>query len=198
MDSPLMKLLHLDSSIQGDASASRHLSAAVVDRLQALHPALDIAYRDLAADPLPHIVPAGFATPEAAALLDQFLAADILVIGAPMYNFGLPSQLKAWFDHILVAGRTFRYTEAGAEGLAGGKRAIVALSRGGFYSEGHPGAAFEHAQSHIGGMLGFIGIQPEFVVAEGVAFGPEQRAAAIAAAEAHIATLEPVALRTAA
>ena len=84
MDSPHMKLLHLDSSIQGEASASRHLSAAVVARLEALHPALDIAYRDLAADPLPHIVPAGFATAEAAALLDQFLAADILVIGAPM------------------------------------------------------------------------------------------------------------------
>lgn len=190
-----MKLLHLDSSIQGDASASRIVSAAVVRRLGEVHGALDASYRDLAADPLPHLTLPGFATERAAAVLDEFLAADVIVIGAPMYNFGVASQLKAWFDHILVAGKTFRYGEGGVEGLAGDKRVIVALSRGGIYSDGGPIAAAEHAEMHLRTMLGFIGVTDlQFVVVEGVAFGPDQREAALNAALAQAGRIEPVAL----
>lgn len=190
-----MKLLHLDSSIQGDNSASRQLSAAVVRRLGDTHDGLDIDYRDLAADPLPHITLPGFASDTAAAVLDEFLAADIVVIGAPMYNFGIPTQLKAWFDHILVAGKTFRYGEGGVEGLAAGKKMIVALSRGGVYSDGSPFAASEHAEAHLRTMLGFIGVTDLlFVVVEGVAFGPDQRETALNAALAQVGRIEPVAL----
>jgi len=189
-----MKLLHLDSSIQGENSASRAVSAAVVDRLRAVDQNLQVAYRDLAADPLPHITLPGFATGQAAAVLDEFLEADLVVIGAPMYNFGMASQLKAWFDHILVAGKTFRYGNAGVEGLVPDKKVIVALSRGGIYSDG-PAAAMEHAEAHIRTIFGFLGIdQVEFVVAEGVALGAEQRASALEAALAHVERIEPLAL----
>lgn len=189
-----MKILHLDSSIQGDASASRLLSAAAVERLRAAHDQLEVRYRDLAADPLPHITLPGFATEVAAAVLDEFLVADMVVIGAPMYNFGIPTQLKSWFDHILVAGKTFRYGGGGVEGLAAGKKVIVAMSRGGIYSEG-PAAPNEHAESHMRAMLGFIGITDiEFIVAEGVAYGPDQREAALQAALAQIGGIAPLAL----
>ena len=110
-------------------------------------------------------------------MLDEFLAADTIVVGAPMYNFTVPSQLKAWIDRILVAGKTFRYGANGPEGLAGGKRVIVALSRGGFYEDN---SAFEHAKSYLQAAFGFIGITPEFVTADGIAVGPEQREAGIA------------------
>jgi FMN-dependent NADH-azoreductase len=189
-----MKILHLDSSIQGDASASRTVSAAAVERLRTTHDGAEVAYRDLAADPLPHITLPGFGTGEAAAALDAFLAADVVVIGAPMYNFGIPTQLKSWFDHILVAGRTFQYGENGAEGLAGDKKAIVALSRGGIYSEG-PAAAAEHAESHLRAMFGLIGITDvAFVVTEGIAFGPDHREAALKASLERVSRIEPVAL----
>lgn len=188
-----MKLLHLDSSIQGETSASRAVSAAIVERLRTTHGSLDTRYRDLAADPLPHLTLSGYATGQAAAVLDEFLDADVVVIGAPMYNFGLASQLKAWFDHILVAGKTFRYGENGPEGLAGAKKVIVALSRGGVYSQG-PAAAMEHAETHLRALLGFIGIADvEFVVAEGVAMGAEQRETAIQAAFEHAGRLAPLA-----
>ena len=189
-----MKLLHLDSSIQGGNSASRAVSSAVVERLRAADGTLETRYRDLAADPLPHLTLPGFATEQAAAVLDEFLAADVVVIGAPMYNFGIASQLKAWFDHILVAGKTFRYGENGVEGLVPGKKVIVALSRGGIYSEG-PAAAMEHAEAHLRAIFGFIGINDvEFVVTEGVALGAEQREAALRAAFARVGELEPLAL----
>jgi FMN-dependent NADH-azoreductase len=176
-----MKLLHLDSSITGDGSVSRQLSAAAVARLRAADPSLEVAYRDLVADPIEHLtlgnLPA--ASAESRALLDQFLASDIVVIGAPMYNFTLPSQLKAWLDRILIAGETFDYGPEGPKGLAGGKRVIVALSRGGFYGGDSPAAALEHSETYLKAVFGFIGIAPEFVVAEGVAVGPDQRAQAI-------------------
>lgn len=195
-----MKLLHVDSSIQADASASRLLSAAIVARLQDLHPDLDLHRRDLTADPLPHLTLDRLAAAEASAVLDEFLAADIVVIGAPMYNFGLPSQLKAWFDHILINGRTFRYTAEGPEGLAGGKRVIVAASRGGFFAkESGAVAAGEHAESHLRTMLGFMGVtDPEIIVAEGVAIGPEHRQSALDAALTRIDDITPVSLATAA
>lgn len=187
-----MKLLHLDSSIQADASASRTLSAAIVDRLKTLAPGIEVARRDLAVDPLPHLTLDRFASEEGQAVLDQFLAADVIVIGAPMYNFGVPTQLKGWFDHILVAGKTFRYTAEGPEGLARGKQVIVATSRGGLYGSESPAASAEHAESHLRAMLGVIGItDPQFVVVEGVAFGPEQREAAMAAALTAIEALDP-------
>ena len=170
-----MKILHLDSSIQAENSVSRVVSSALVHRLRTDLPAASLRYRDLAADPLPHVTLPQIATEAAGAVLAEFLSSDVVVIGAPMYNFGLATQLKAWFDHILVAGKTFRYRADGVEGLATGKKVIVALSRGGIYSEG-PTAATEHAETHLRAMLGFIGIADvEFVVTEGVALGAAQR-----------------------
>ncbi|MEJ5978249.1 FMN-dependent NADH-azoreductase [Novosphingobium sp. PS1R-30] len=189
-----MKILHIDSSIQAEASASRLLSAAIVAQLKTHAPAAAVTYRDLAADPLPHLTLARFGSAEGEAVLEEFLSADVVVIGVPMYNFGIPSQLKAWFDHILIAGRTFRYTETGPEGLAGDKRVIVAASRGGYYGKASPGEANEHAESHLRAMLGFAGITaPEIVIAEGVAIGPEHRQQALDAALAWIDDVAPIA-----
>ncbi|MCW2411086.1 MULTISPECIES: FMN-dependent NADH-azoreductase [unclassified Sphingobium] len=186
-----MTVLHIDSSIQGENSITRQISAAIVERLKAEQPGADVRYRDLAAQPLPHLTLPGFGTDEAAAVLAEFLDADTVVIGAPMYNFTISTQLKAWIDHIAVAGKTFRYDESGnAIGLAGDKRVIVALSRGGFYGAGTPAAAVEHAESYLRAVFGFIGIVPEFIVAEGAAVGPEHRAAGIEAALAAVDQLE--------
>ena len=186
-----MKLLHIDASILGANSASRQLSSAVVERLRRATPDLEITYRDLAADPLwhlsgAHLAAAQGASPESAelrqdvatgqAVLDEFLVADIVVIGAPMYNFTIPSQLKAWIDRIVVAGKTFRYGASGPEGLAGNKRIIVAISRGGLYGPGAPAAVLEHLETYLRGILGFIGVKdPEFIIAEGLLLGPQQR-----------------------
>ena len=186
-----MKLLHIDASILGANSASRQLSGAVVENLRKATPGLEIAYRDLAAEPLlhlsgEHLAAAQGATPKSQAVLgdvaagqaalDEFLAADIVVIGAPMYNFTIPSQLKAWIDRVLVAGKTFRYGAAGPEGLAGSKRVIVAISRGGFYGAGTQAAALEHLETYLRAVFGFIGVaDPEFIVAEGLQIGAEQR-----------------------
>lgn len=180
-----MKLLHINSSITGEHSVSRNLTASIVERVKTFNADTQVTHRDLVADALPHVelhsLP-GDATPDAiasAAVLDEFLNADTIVIGAPMYNFSIPSQLKAWLDRILIAGKTFRYTEAGPEGLAGGKRVIIAASRGGYYADGAAAASMEHVESYLNGVFNFIGIQPEFVIAEGIAVGPEQREAAI-------------------
>lgn len=181
-----MQLLHLDSSIQGETSVTRLLSAAVVERYRQRVGGITVDYRDLAAAPLPHITLPRFGTDAAEAVLAEFLAADVLVLGAPMYNFGIPSQLKSWFDHILVAGKTFRYGAGGVEGLAAAKQAVVVVSRGGVYAEA-PAAALEHAETHLRAMLGFIGIdRPQIIVAEGVAMGEEPRRAAIDAALAAV------------
>ena len=163
-----MTILHIDSSITGDQSASRAITRSIVEQLTDG----DVIYRDLVSEPLPHLTLDAFAD---SSVLDEFLAADTVVIGAPMYNFTLPTQLKAWLDRILVAGKTFRYTETGPEGLAGGKRVIVALARGGIYDAGSPAAALEHLESYLRGVFNFIGIEPEFVAADGLAIGPEQR-----------------------
>ena len=202
-----MKLLHLDSSILGGNSASRKLSAAIVDQLTKATPGLDIISRDLALQPLSHLsgehlAAAQGAVPESPALqkdiaasqaaLDEFLGADIVVIGAPMYNFGIPSQLKAWIDRIAVAGKTFRYTANGPEGLAGNKRVIVAVSRGGLYGAGMPAAAFEHVESYLRGVFGFLGVTDlEIVVAEGLQIGPEQREKAMQGALQIVTDLRP-------
>ena len=171
-----MTTLHIDSSISGDNSASKAISRSIVERLQARGAGGDYVARDLVANPLPHLTLDAFAD---TAVLDEFLAADTVVIGAPMYNFTLPSQLKSWLDRILVAGKTFRYTESGPEGLAGGKRVIIALARGGYYDQGSPASALEHLESYLRGVFGFIGIEPEFVAADGLNMGPEVRETSI-------------------
>ena len=167
-----MTILQLDSSINGDNSASRAISRSIVEQVKGANWGEQIIYRDLAADPLAHLTLDAFAD---TSLINEFLAADTIVIGAPMYNFTLPTQLKAWIDRIVIAGTTFRYTENGPEGLANGKRVIIALARGGFYNEGSPAAALEHLESYLRGVFNFIGIEPEFVAADGLAIGPEQR-----------------------
>jgi FMN-dependent NADH-azoreductase len=168
-------ILHIDSSINGENSASRAISRSIVEQLRSAYPDSETVARDLVSQPLPHLTERG-QDPE---VLDEFLAADTVVIGAPMYNFTLPTQLKAWLDRILVAGGTFRYTESGPEGLAGGKRVIIALARGGFYDRGSPAAGLEHLETYLTGVFNFIGIQPEFVAADGLNMGPEQRESSI-------------------
>ena len=167
-----MTILHIDASINGENSASRAISRSIVDQLTIERGGADLVYRDLAAEPLPHLTLEAFAD---SSVLDEFLAADTVVIGAPMYNFTLPTQLKAWIDRILVAGKTFRYTENGPEGLATGKRVIVGLARGGFYNQGSPASALEHLETYLRGIFNFIGIEPEFVAADGLNISPEQR-----------------------
>jgi FMN-dependent NADH-azoreductase len=165
-------ILHIDASINSDNSASRQITRSLVDQLKGAQWGEEVVYRDLAADPLPHLTLDQFAD---SSVLDEFFAADTIVIGAPMYNFTLPTQLKAWIDRIVIAGKTFQYGANGPEGLAKGKRVIIALARGGFYNEGSPAAALEHLETYLRGVFNFIGIEPEFVAADGLAIGPEQR-----------------------
>ena len=200
-----MKLLHVDASILGESSVSRQLSAAVVARLRQSHPDLVVTYYDLGAEPLDHLTGSHLAATRGLAAgsaslqqdlargqqaLDDFLAADVLVIGAPMYNFSVSSQLKAWIDRLAVAGKTFRYTEKGVQGLAAGKKVIVASSRGGFYGPDTPAAALDHQESYLRHIFGFFGITDiAFIRAEGLNVSAEQRHAAIAAATAEVARL---------
>jgi FMN-dependent NADH-azoreductase len=189
-----MKLLHIDSSALGGYSVSRQLTADIVAELKRSTPDANVHYHDLAAQPLPHWTPVADASDPAAVLgnqlLEEFLAADVVVIGAPMYNFAISSQLKAWLDRILVAGKTFRYTSNGPEGLAGGKRVIVASSRGGIYSKDPAAAAMDFQEPYLRATFAFIGIDDvEFVRAEGVAIGDEQKAAALKSAHGTIETL---------
>ncbi|QIP00984.1 FMN-dependent NADH-azoreductase [Bradyrhizobium symbiodeficiens] len=199
-----MKLLHIDSSVLGPHSVSRQVSAAIVDRLRQTTPSLETVYRDLTLTPLAHLSGSHLAAAQgapapaelgpdlaaSAAALDEFLAADIVVIGAPMYNFTIPSQLKAWIDRILVAGKTFSYGANGPQGLAGAKRVIVAISRGGHYGADMPTAAGEHLETYLRWVFGFIGItNPEFIFADGIQLGPEHREKAIAGALQSATTL---------
>ncbi len=190
-----MKLLHIDSSILCGHSVSRTLSAAIVDRLTASGHYPDVVYRDVVAAPIPALTGAYLAGQSedvqhdqahqenlalGGTVLEEFLAADVVVIGVALYNFTIASQLKAWVDRILVAGKTFHYTDKGAQGLVGGKRIILAIARGGVYSPGSPHAAYEHAESYMRTALGFIGVTaPEVIVAEGIALGPEHREASV-------------------
>ncbi|MDX1367384.1 FMN-dependent NADH-azoreductase [Pseudomonas sp.] len=202
-----MKLLHLDSSILGDSSASRQLSSAVVAAWQAAEPSAQVTYRDLASDALSHfsalsLVAVG--TPDelrnatqryeaelSESTLEEFLDADAIVIGAPMYNFALPSQLKAWIDRVTVAGKTFSYGENGPQGLAGGKKVVIVSTSGGIHS-GQPSAAAH--EDYLKFVLGFVGISDIQVVrAEGLAYGEEQRAIAMQAAELQVGELFAVA-----
>ena len=200
-----MQLLHLDSSVLGTASVSRQLSARIVARHLALHPDLRVVVRDLAADPALHLSGAHMAAFQGAptddatitadllkgnAYLDELFASDVLVIGAPMYNLSIPTPLKAWIDRIAIAGKTFRYTATGPEGLLQGKKAFIASARGGVYSAGSPAAALEHQESYLIGLLAFLGVVDVTVVrAEGLAQGAQAKDAAISQALADIAAL---------
>ena len=197
-----MQLLHIDSAITGDQSVSRQLTASTVAAWAASHPGTQVQYLDLAKDAPSHLSAEslGFRTGQAAAteverrenalseaLVSQFLAADVVVIGAPFYNFTIPTQLKAWIDRLAQVGRTFKYTEKGPVGLAGGKTVIVALSRGGVYSTSEGGRAMEHQESYLQTIFGFFGITDvRFVRAEGVGMGPEAKAKALETAEGEI------------
>lgn len=200
-----MKLLHIDSSILGDYSVTRLLGRGVVDVWRRAHPNLEVTYRDLTVNAPAHLSAEALAVrqlpPEQRSpaqraevelserLLAEFLAADVIVLGAPMYNFSIPSQLKAWLDRVLVAGRTFRYTEQGPVGLAGGKQVFIVSARGGVYSEG-AAQVMDHQESYLKAALGLAGITDVSVIrAEGVNLGAERREQAIAAAQRQISTL---------
>jgi FMN-dependent NADH-azoreductase len=200
----VMKLLHVDSSILGQGSVSRDLSADVVTTFRSRHPGLAVARLDLAATPIGHLTAAHLAAAQGAPVddalkpdialgqtaLEAFLAADIVVVGAPMYNFGVPSQLKAWIDRISVAGKTFRYGEHGPIGLCSGKQLVIASSRGGIYSADSPAAVFDHQETYLKAAFGFLGITDVTVIrAEGVAMGPDARSVAFASAKQETAAL---------
>jgi FMN-dependent NADH-azoreductase len=193
-----MKLLHIDSSILGQQSATRELGAAWVSNWLRQNPYGQVQRTDLARNPLAHLSGEIFAArsaqdvsrePRSSAdieadqsALADFLSADVIVIGAPMYNFSIPSQLKAWIDRIVVAGKTFRYTANGPEGMVKGKKAVLVISRGGIYSAG-PAAALDFQETYLRGVLGFIGITDvEVIRAEGLSMGADQRSAAMAIA----------------
>lgn len=202
-----MKLLHINSSVLGGNSVSRQLTQQTVAEWLASHPGTSVDYLDLAADAPSHLSvdslgfrlgPQGENLTDvqkrenalSEALVTQFLAADVVVVGAPMYNFAIPSQLKAWIDRIAQAGRTFTYTEKGPVGLATGKTVIVVSSRGGVYSTSEGGRAMEHQESYLQTVFGFVGITDvRFVRAEGIAMGEAQKSAALAAAGLDIKAL---------
>ncbi len=200
----MSKLLHIDSSILGGNSVSRQLTAQIVASWRASHPAVEVSYLDLAVDTPSHLsadslgfrLPAGTADLSevqkrenaiSEALVSQFLAADVVVIGAPLYNFAIPTQLKSWIDRVAQVGRTFKYTDKGPVGLAGGKTVIIASARGGVYSTSEAMRALEHQESYLQTVFGFFGVTDvRFVRAEGLAMGDAAKAAALAAAKVEI------------
>ncbi|MDG5497513.1 NAD(P)H-dependent oxidoreductase [Niveispirillum sp. BGYR6] len=198
-----MKILHIDSSTTGGQSVTRELTKAIVDHFLAQHPDAAVTTLDLVLRPLPHLDPVSTAAlrlpPEAQdeamkvaypverAVFDQFVSSDIVVIGAPMYNFTIPSQLKVWLDRLALPGVAFSYSAAGPKGLAGGRRVIIASSQGGMYGDGDPS---EHQESLLRAFFGLIGIPDlEIIRADKIGFGPEARAASISQAKAEIAKL---------
>jgi FMN-dependent NADH-azoreductase len=205
-----MNILHIDTSPQGNASLSRQLTAAVVQRLKHDVPGAVIRHRDLTETPIPHLGgeliqvlrPAPGTTPpdnptvraeveQVEVLLGEFLGADVIVIGAPMINFSIPSQLKAWIDRVAQAGRTFRYTANGPEGLAVGKKVIVVSTRGGIYAGTAYETVMDHQEAYLRTVLNFFGITDvTFVRAEGVGISPEKRQEALSAASRQIGELQ--------
>ena len=198
-----MQILHLDSSILSDTSGSRALTAGIVEQLRRENPRATVIYRDLVAEAIPHLdgpIAAGFRDigikqtdpntlaehVRSRALTDELLASDVLVVGAPMYNFSVATQLKAWIDRVVQPGRSFRYTEAGPVGLAGGKRVIVAWTRGGVYTSG-AAAAMDFQEPYLKTLFGFIGITSvHFVRAERMSKGADARNQAMEAAHASV------------
>src|SRR4051812_28562486 len=195
-------VLQIKSSLFGERGQSSQLADAFTAAYQAAHSGTRLIVRDLAASPVPHLTAEGFGgfgaeqqerTPAqraavelSDALIAELRAADVVVIGLPMYNFGVPSTLKAWIDHVARAGQTFRYTESGPQGLLTGKRAIVVATRGGAYA----GTPLDTQGAYIRDFLRFVGIADvEIVYAEGLAMGPEKRESALAVAGARIVEL---------
>jgi FMN-dependent NADH-azoreductase len=191
-----MKLLHLDSSITGQFSVSRILTAKIVAAQLARHPGMEVISRDLANDPAMHLSPAHLAVFQGGPVqsealgkdlalggqyIEELFSSDVLVIGAPMYNFSIPTQLKSWIDRIVVAGKTFRYTARGPEGLLpAGKKVFIASSSGGIYSGESPAKTLEHNESYLKGVLAHIGLQDVTVIrAEGIGLGADARQSAI-------------------
>ena len=208
----MKSLLVINSSAAREGSVSRTLVAETVERLLESNPGAQVVQRDLGASPIPHLSvetlsgvrgqPATPAEHAARRLSDELIAelraADTIVIGAPMYNFSVPTSLRAWFDHVLRAGETFSYSEAGPKGLLGGKRVIVVESRGGLYSEG-PAATIDFQEPYLRHLLGFVGITDvTFVHAEKIGYGPEARTAALNLAKTRIAALARPTLASAA
>lgn len=194
-----MNILQINSSVRGAASESTRVASAIVARLAADNANATVVVRDMASTPHPTLdeaalgalfTPAEQRTPEQAArvalddaLIAQVQAADVVVLGAPMYNFGMPVQLKTWFDAIARAGVTFRYTASGPEGLLTGKQVFVATSRGGIYPEDA-----DPQVPHIRMLLNFVGLTgATFVYSNGQAMGPEAAAQGQAEADAAIA-----------
>ncbi len=200
----MSNILVLNSSVSGEASVSRLLVADAVTELTQRDPSAKLVFRDLAANPIPHLTPETVAgvraqatTPAeqaARALSDELIAelraADVIVIGAPMYNFSIPTTLRSWFDHVLRAGETFSYSEAGPKGLLPGKKVIVVESRGGLYSEG-PGQAIDFQEPYLRQLLGFVGLADDltFIRAEKIGYGPDARDQALADSRAELAKL---------
>jgi FMN-dependent NADH-azoreductase len=201
-DTSMKTLLTLRTSIHSTQGTSSRLAADFVAAWRDANPAALVIERDLARDPVPHLTEERFAAflakPEARtpgqqavagfsdALIDELHAADTIVIGLPMYNFGIPSTLKAYFDHVARSGRTFRYTEQGPEGLLEGKKAVVFAARGGLYA----GTPKDTQTGYVRDFLGFLGIEDvEFVYAEGLAMGEAPRKQALDAAAGRIRTL---------
>jgi FMN-dependent NADH-azoreductase len=196
----MSNVLVIESSARKEGSFSRQLTADFIAQWRAAHPQDSIVVRDLADEQVPHLdidLLSGWmkpadqqsATEKAAAarsdaLTAELLAADVLVLGAPMYNFAIPSTLKSWLDHVLRAGVTFKYTETGPQGLLGGKRAFVLTARGGILA----GGPMDHQEPYLRQVLGFIGIQDvQFIHAEGLAMGEEAVSKGVAAAKARLA-----------
>lgn len=202
-----MKLLHIDSSPLATHSISRLLSSQVVAAWIDKHPSTTVEYLDLVATAPAHLNldALGFRLGMDAnnltdaerrenqineQLVSQFLRADMIVVGAPMYNFSIPSQLKAWIDRVAQAGRTFRYTAQGPEGLAGGKHVVVISTRGGAYSANPALAGLDHQESYLQTVFSFFGISElQIVRAEGLGMGDAVRANAIAQAQQQIRDL---------
>lgn len=201
----MSQILVIESSANLAGSVSRDLTRSFLAGYKAAHPDTLVLTHDLVTDPVPHLgvdlIGGFFGKPEtltaeqqaALAISDKLIgeieAADVIVIGAPMYNFGIPSSLKAWVDHVLRAGRTFRYTENGPQGLVVGKKVYLLLASGGVYSEG-PYKAYDFQETYLRGVLGFIGLTDVTSVrAEGMALGAETAASAVAGAKAKIAAL---------
>lgn len=198
----MQKLLQLKTSLFANQGQSSQLSDAFVAAWQLSRPGSAVTVRDFAVDPVPHLDGAAFqaflSQPEersaeqqakvaySDALIAELQAADVLVIGLPMYNLGIPSTLKAWIDHVARAGITFRYTASGPQGLLAGKKAYVFATRGGRYA----GTAFDTQTDFVRNFLGFIGIgEVEFVYAEGLNMGEESKSAGLAGAHAELARI---------
>lgn len=196
-----MNLLHIDTSIRGEQSVSRLLSKAAVQRMQEHDPAIDVIYRDLVAAPVPHLTGEHLAGSPSVKeeialgeeLLEEFISADVVVIGVAFYNLTISSQLKAWIDRIVIAGKTFRYTENGFEGLANDKWVILTVARGGEYRQGTGLNSSEHAEAYLRSIFAFIGVtRLDVVVAEGLAISEEHAESGKQAAFEAISALDPV------